>query len=77
MKARLGKQGGVTATAHKIAVIYFTLVHRQVEYDESVWVERDALRQQRLEKKLKRQAERLGYELIPKRDSAIQPNHSD
>jgi transposase len=70
MKARLGKQGGVTATAHKIAVIYYTLIHRQVEYDESIWAERDALRPQRLERKLKRQAERLGYELVLKQNSA-------
>ncbi len=69
MKARLGKQGGITATAHKLAMIYYTLVKRQVEYDESVWAERDEMRQQRLEKRVRRQAERLGFRLVPKEES--------
>jgi hypothetical protein len=30
------------ATAHKIAVIFYTMVKNQVEYDETIWSARDA-----------------------------------
>ena len=54
-----------TATAHKIAVIFYTLVKNQVEYDATIWATRDAKRQHRIEAKLKRQAHQLGYQLVP------------
>ena len=53
------------ATAHKIAVIFYTMIKNQVEYDETLWATRDARRKKRLEAKLKRQAKRLGYEVVP------------
>jgi len=53
------------ATAHKIAVIFYVMVKKQVEYDQSIWATRDAQREKRLETKLKRQAKQLGYELVP------------
>jgi len=65
MKAKLGPTAGITAAAHKIAIIFYTLVTKQMEYDDSVWAARDALRQKRFEEKLKRQARQLGYELVP------------
>jgi hypothetical protein len=65
MKAKLGPQAATTATSHKIAVIFCTMVKNQVEYDETLWATRDAQREKRLEAKLKRQAKRLGYELVP------------
>jgi len=65
MKAKLGPKGATMATAHKIAVIFYTMVKNQVEYDETLWATRDAQREKRLEAKLKRQAKRLGYELVP------------
>ena len=65
MKAKLGPQAATMATAHKIAVIFYTMVKNQVEYDETLWATRDAQREKRLEAKLKRQAKRLGYELVP------------
>ena len=65
MKAKLGPQAATMATAHKIAVIFYTMVKNQVEYDETIWEARDAQREKRLEAKLKRQAKRLGYELVP------------
>jgi transposase len=37
MKAKLGPAAANTATAHKIAVIFYTIVKNQVEYDETVW----------------------------------------
>jgi transposase len=65
MKAKLGPTAATTATARKIAVIFYTLVKNHVEYDESIWATRDAHREKRLEMKLKRQAKQLGYELVP------------
>jgi transposase len=65
MKAKLGPLAATTATAHKIAVIFYTVVKNQVEYDESIWATRDAHREKRFEMKLKRQAKQLGYELVP------------
>jgi hypothetical protein len=65
MKAKLGPQAATMATAHKIAVIFYTMVKNQVEYDDTLWATRHAQREKRLEAKLKRQAKRLGYELVP------------
>ena len=65
MKVKLDPRAATTATAHKIAVIFYTMVKNQVEYDETIWAARDAAREKRLEAKLKRQAKQLGYQLIP------------
>jgi transposase len=65
MKAKLGPRAATTATAHKIALIFYTMVKNQVEYNESIWATRDAHREKRLETKLKRQAKQLGYQLVP------------
>src|SRR5271169_2057474 len=65
MKSKLGPAGATTATAHKIAIIFYTMVKKQVEYDDTLWAERDAQREKRFETKLKRQAQQLGYRLVP------------
>ena len=59
MKAKLGPKAATTATAHKIAVIFYTMAKNQVEYDETIWTTRDTQREHRLEAKLKRQAQQL------------------
>jgi len=66
MKAKLGPLGATMATARKIAVIFYTMVTKQVEYDDSIWAQQEAARQRRLEARLKRQAAQLGYLLVPK-----------
>jgi transposase len=65
MKAKLGPRAATTAAAHKIAVIFYTVVRNQVEYDETIWASRDTHRTKRIEAKLHRQAKRLGYKLVP------------
>ena len=65
MKAKLGPKAATMATAHKIAVIFYTMIKNQVEYDETLWDVRDAQREKRLGAKLKPQAKQLGYELVP------------
>jgi transposase len=70
MKAKLGPAAATTATAHKIAIIFYTMVKNQVEYDETNWATRDAERQKRFDLRLKRQAERLGYRLVPMEENS-------
>jgi len=65
MKAKLGPKAATTATAHKIARIFYAIVTEQVEYDETIWAARDAQGQKKLEEKLKLQAKQLGYQLVP------------
>jgi hypothetical protein len=65
MKSKIGPAAATTATAHKIALVFYTMVKNQVEYDETIWAVRDAKRQKSWEAKLKRQAKQLGYQLIP------------
>ena len=62
MKAKLGPKAATMATAHKIALIFYTMVKNQVEYDETIWATRDSQREKRLEAKIKRQAKQLGYD---------------
>ena len=65
MKAKLGPAAGTTATAHKIAIIFYTMVKNQMEYDASLWAKRDVMREKRLEAKLHKQAAQRGYKLVP------------
>jgi hypothetical protein len=46
-------------------VIFYTLVTRQIEYDESIWAVHEQENRKRMETKLKRHASRLGFQLIP------------
>src|ERR1700686_777680 len=65
MKAKLRPAAATTATAHKIAIIFYTMVKNQVEYDASLWEKRDAMREKRIEARLKKQAAQRGYKLVP------------
>ena len=57
-RSKLGPAAATTATAHKIAIIFYTMVKKQIEYDATLWAERDALRQKRIEARLHKQAAR-------------------
>ena len=70
MKAKLGPAAATTATAHKIAIIFYTMVNRQVEYDASLWAQRDTMREKRLEARLHKQAAQRGYKLVPLQPAA-------
>ncbi|MGC2658559.1 MAG: IS110 family transposase [Bryobacteraceae bacterium] len=65
MKAKLGPKAATTATAHKLAVIFYTLITKQREYDESIWAASEEENRKRLQNKLKRQASLLGFQLVP------------
>ena len=64
MKAKLGPAAATTATAHKIAIVFYVMVKSQVEYDAMLWAQRDLHREKRLEAKLRSQAARRGYMLV-------------
>jgi hypothetical protein len=49
MKSKLGPAAATTATAHKIAIIFYTMVKNQVVYDATLWAQRDAERDKRIE----------------------------
>jgi transposase len=71
MKAKLGPAAATTATAHKIAIIFYVMVSKQVEYDASLWAQqRDAMREKRLEARLHKQAAQRGYKLVPMETTA-------
>ena len=55
----------ITATAHKIAIIFYTMVKNQTEYDATRWAEQDDLRQKRAAAAFQRQAQRRGFLLVP------------
>jgi transposase len=65
MKTKLGPKAATIATAHKLAVIFYTLVTRQIEYDESIWAAHDHENRKRMENRLKRHASLFGFQLIP------------
>jgi hypothetical protein len=65
MKAKLGPAAATTATAHKIAIIFYTMVKKQLEYDASLWAQRDDMREKRIEVRLHKQAAQRGYKLVP------------
>lgn len=65
MKAKLGPAAALTATARKIAVIVYTMIKNQTEYDEGKWSRLDTQRQQRLENQFRKQAKRMGFQLVP------------
>ncbi|MEO7650310.1 MAG: hypothetical protein ABIZ80_07565 [Bryobacteraceae bacterium] len=70
MKAKLGPAAATTATAHKIAIIFYTMVKKQVEYDASLWAQRDAMRDKRIEARLQKQAAQRDYKLVPLESAA-------
>ena len=41
------------------------MVKNQVEYDASLWAQRDEMREKRLEARLHKQAAQRGYKLVP------------
>jgi transposase len=65
MAARLGKQEAITATAHKLARIYYHLVTTRETYDESKFNLDEAVQRKKREARLRREAQRLGLEIVP------------
>jgi hypothetical protein len=73
MRAKLGAPKAITATAHKLARIIYCLVRTGNAYDETICAKNEALNRHRLEAKLRRQAHKLGFQLVAPEPSALQP----
>jgi transposase len=65
MRAKLGAPQAVTATAHKLARIFYHLVTTKEAYDTSVFERLEAQHQQQQLQRLRNQARRLGFTLTP------------
>lgn len=65
MRARLGPPQAITATAHKLARIVYQLITTGQPYDESVFQSQEHKQAQRHEKRLRKQAKTLGFQLVP------------
>jgi hypothetical protein len=63
MAAKLGKGAAVTATAHKLARLWFALVTKRELYDESGAAKYEEKQRERVLKGLAKKAQSLGYEL--------------
>jgi hypothetical protein len=65
MKARLGKPKAITATARKLAVIFYQMVTHGTPYQELGEDYYLKQQKQRQIKRLKKQAKLFGFELVP------------
>jgi transposase len=65
MRAKLGAPMAITAAAHKLARFIFHMLTTRQAYDESVFAKAEQKHLQRMENRLKIQAQALGYQLLP------------
>lgn len=65
LRAKLGAPQAITATAHKLARIFYHLVTTGEAYDESVFQRMEEQHQQRQLQRLRQQARKFGFELTP------------
>jgi transposase len=64
MRAKSGRPEAITAVAHKLARIFYTLVTTGKAYDEAALAKAGTRQQARQETKLRRQAQELGFQLV-------------
>ena len=64
MSSRLGGPAGLTATAHRLARIFYHLVTTGETYDESVYADEQERAAERRKRRLAKEARRLGYNLV-------------
>ena len=65
MRAKLGAPRAITATAHKLARIYYHLLTTGEAYDVSVFAKNDEREAKRRVERLLKEARALGYVLAP------------
>jgi transposase len=65
LRARLGAPKAITAMAHQLARIIWTLITRQVPFDLSVFAYHEKINEQRRLKRLASSARQMGYQLTP------------
>jgi hypothetical protein len=65
MRAKLGTAQAITATAHKIARVLYHVLLTKEPYAETVFHKCDEHTRRRAEKRLRKHAALLGFQLIP------------
>lgn len=65
MKARLGYQKAVVATAHKLLVVMYNMITRRQKFQERGDAYSDEKLKERTERYLKQKAKKMGYVLVP------------
>ena len=65
MRAKLGTAQAITATAHKMARVIYHVLRTKEPYAETVFHVCDEQARQRAEIRLKKQAARLGFQIVP------------
>jgi transposase len=66
IKGRIGGQGAVTATAHKLARLVYRMLTYGTEYVKQSLVDYEAKLRDKLARQLKAKAAKLGFDLVPK-----------
>ena len=66
IKSRIGGQGAVTATAHKLARLVFRMLKYGRDYVKQSMADYEAKTKEMLARQLKAKAAKLGFELVPK-----------
>jgi transposase len=66
MAAKLGKAEAITATAHKLARLIYSMLRNGTEYVDAGQEAYEQQYKERVMHSLKQRAERLGFDLVPK-----------
>ena len=64
MKSRLGASKGITATAHKLARIIYTLITTRTEFDETVFARQEQRYKEKWLNNMIRDAAAIGYDMV-------------
>jgi len=66
IKSRIGGQGAVTATAHKLAVLVYRMLKFGTEYVKRSMAEYEVKLRAQVERQLRAKATRMGFDLVPR-----------
>ena len=74
IKSRLGGRGAITATAHKLSRLLYRMLKYGTAYVTQSLAEYEAQVREKLERSLRRKAQALGYELVPRGPASPSPS---
>lgn len=66
IKSRIGPAGAITATAHKLARLVYIMLKYGRDYVKTSMAEYESKMRSKLEQSLRRKAQALGFELVPR-----------
>lgn len=74
IKSRIGGRGAITATAHKLSRLVYRMLKHGTEYVTRSLADYEAQVREKLERSLRRKAQSLGYDLVPRPAAAPPPS---